>query len=68
MTQKDIVLAAIKRNGSITSMQAYDLGVTRLAAVIFRLREDGHDIVTESETGVTRSGARCVYARYRMVQ
>lgn len=39
MTQKDMVLDYIRDFGSITPMDAFrDLGITRLAAVVCRLR------------------------------
>ena len=46
MTQKDEILAYMKKNNGITTMQAFrHLGITRLSARIFDLKEDGdkHD-------------------------
>ena len=41
-TQADRVLEYIKKFGSITTLQAFrDLGVTRLSARIFELRDRG---------------------------
>ena len=37
-TQPDTVLAFMRDTGGITSMQAYELGITRLSAVIYTLR------------------------------
>lgn len=53
----------------ITQKDAYtvfDAPITRLAAVIFDLREDGHNIITVAEESHNCYGAR-PYARYRLV-
>ena len=40
-----MVLDYIREFGSITPLDAFrDLGITRLSAIVFRLREEGHDI------------------------
>lgn len=60
-SQEDIVLHHMKEYGSITSMQAFEkYSITRLAAVIFNLRQEGWDIAMIRE--VSRSGKR--YGRY----
>lgn len=65
VSQKKMVLDYIREFGSITPLDAFrDLGVTRLAAVIFDLKEDGHDIHTERERGKNRFGQPTRYARY----
>lgn len=65
VSQKKMVLDYIREFGSITPLDAFkDLGVTRLASVIFTLREDGHDIHTEREYGKNRYGQPTRYARY----
>jgi hypothetical protein len=53
VSQKKMVLDYIREFGSITPLDAFkDLGVTRLAAVIFELKEDG------SPRGVHASSTR----------
>lgn len=37
-TQPDTVLAFMRDRGGITSMEAFELGITRLSAVIYTLR------------------------------
>lgn len=65
MSQKKMVLDYIREFGSITPLDGFrDLGVTRLAAVIFELKEDGHAIHTERERGKNRYGHPTMYARY----
>ena len=45
MTQQDMVLNYMRKNGSISSLEAFDeLLITRLSAVIWILRQKGHDI------------------------
>lgn len=66
VSQKQMVLDYITEFGSITPIDAFrDLGVTRLAAKIFELKKDGHDIEKVIETGKNRFGNRTRYARYR---
>lgn len=61
-TQKEQVLNHLKKNGSITTMVAFNrYSITRLSARIWELRHDGYEITTENET---RKGK--TYARYRM--
>ena len=65
VSQKKMVLDYIREFGSITPLDAFkDLGVTRLAAVIFELKEDGHDIHKEREHAFNRYGQKVRYARY----
>lgn len=65
--QKKMVLDYIREFGSITPLDAFkDLGVTRLAAVIFELKEDGHDIHTGRERSENRFGQPTRYARYSL--
>ena len=60
---KDI-LAYLQRNGSITSMEAFEyFHATRLAAVIFNLRKLGYDITTEICNGKNDYGTY-TYAKY----
>lgn len=61
-TQKEQVLNHLKKNGSITTMVAFNrYSITRLSARIWELRKDGYEITTENET---RKGK--TYARYRL--
>ena len=65
VSQKKMVLDYITEFGSITPLDAFrDLGITRLSAIVFRLREEGHDIDKAIETGKNRFGNRTRYARY----
>lgn len=65
MKQTDLVLDYMKKNGSITPRDAWDnLGVSRLAAVIFILKEQGNKITRIMETGVNKFGEETRYGRY----
>lgn len=69
-TQKAQVLAHLKKStkGGITPQVAFErYGIMRLSAVIFKLRKDGHRIVTDDVTGKNRFGHNVRYARYRLV-
>ena len=60
MTQKTNILAHLKSGRGITPLEALDeYGCFRLASVIGRLRNAGHDIVTQTVGGES-------YARYKM--
>ena len=65
VSQKKMVLDYITEFGSITPIDAFrDLGITRLSAIVFNLKEEGHDIDKVIETGKNRFGNRTRYARY----
>jgi hypothetical protein len=65
-SQSKAVHEYLKENGSITPMEALrQLGVMRLAARVFDLRESG--VVIESETVWTkRNGKPVHFARYSL--
>lgn len=63
MTQKERILKFMKTNDGITSMDAFRLGCTRLAARISDLRKQGHHIDTEY---VTANRKR--FARYYLIE
>ena len=68
MTQTEMILNHLRQRGSITPLEAQeDYGIMRLGARIWDLKHAGHSIVTEREEGVNRFGAKCHWARYRMV-
>lgn len=52
LTQYDVILDYLKRNGSITSMEAIkNFSITRLSAIIFMLKKDGYNIESFYKTG-----------------
>jgi biotin operon repressor len=46
-SQNALILAHLKKTGSITPSQASSLGITRLAARIYDLRSQGVDLITD---------------------
>ena len=65
--QQAAVLNYIVQYGSITSMDAFEhLGVTRLASVVYNLRDKGYNIISEPEQVKTRYGATAKIARYSL--
>lgn len=67
MTQNDRILKYMRDFGSISPVEAMqDLGCMRLGARIFELKQAGHAIRREMETGKNRYGETTSYARYRL--
>lgn len=65
MTQNEKVLAYLRENGSISPLEAMEaLGIMRLGARIYDLKEQGADIETRRETKKNRYGVPVTYARY----
>jgi len=66
MTQDEMILKHLQTGQSITPDDAKALyGVSRLAAVIHRLRKN-HSINAHEESCINRFGKRVYFARYRM--
>lgn len=69
MTQRERVLNYVREYGSITSLEAFrDIGCTRLSAVIFDLKAEGHQFEKEWETKKNRWGDNVSFARYKLIQ
>ena len=64
MSQAKEVIEYIRRNGSITTLQAFGLGITRLASRVHDLRQCGVDVQKEMITVQNRRGENCRVARY----
>ena len=67
-SQKSEVLKYLQTHKrGITSLQAINLfGATRLSDIIFRLRQEGWDIITEMITKKNRYGHVTTYACYKL--
>ena len=69
LTQRDHVLNFIKRQGSISSWQAYEcLGVTQLATRISELKKRGFKFRKERVKTITRYGVKTHFDRYFLVE
>ena len=67
--QQERVLNYMQNFGSISSLEAFkDLGVTRLSAVIFCLKQKGYAIGSQTEKCKNRYGEPVHFARYRLVK
>lgn len=60
------VMEKLDKKGSITSQQAFKGGITRLSAIILRLRRNGLKIKTNMISGKDRFGSKCQYAKYTL--
>ena len=64
--QEITVLTHIKQHGSITALQAIELGIYRLSARVYELRKMGHEIVTHTLEMPNRYGTTSKFARYTL--
>lgn len=68
-TQLSIIKQKLENGDRITSMEAFNLGITRLSAIIHVLRHDyGMNILTNTCTTINRYGHVTNYAEYVLVQ
>ena len=68
LSQRDLVVEHLKKNGSITPLLALNLfGIMRLSAIIYDLKKDGYQFKTEIKRTRNRFGARCIYAEYTLI-
>lgn len=65
MTQCQMILNRIEEAGSITTMEAVEMGITRLASRVHDLRKMGHRIVSETVYAKNRYGESIHYAKYK---
>ena len=66
MNQCEKIVFYIQMFGSISSFEAFrDLGITRLSARIYELRNAGYHFDEEFETSKNRFGESVSYKRYR---
>ena len=64
MTQKEIITDFIDLHGSITPLDAFPLGITKLATRVSEMKKDGVIFNTVMEKGKNRHGKPTRYARY----
>lgn len=69
MTQKEKVLQYMNDTGAITPLDAYrEFGIMRLAAVVFKLKEQGYPIETTMRVMRNRYGDKVRFAEYRVAK
>lgn len=67
ITQDDRILRHLLENNGITSWEAIkEYGITRLSAVIFRLRKEGHHIKNEMVYSKNRYNEPVHFVRYKL--
>jgi hypothetical protein len=67
MSQIDRVLSHLKSKGKIQPLEAWrDLGIYRLSAVIYELRQEGYKIATKRVEVVNRFGESAFIAEYSL--
>ena len=64
MSQATDIIEYIRDNGSITTMDAFGLGITRLASRVHELRSFGIGVEKEMVSVLNRKGETCRVARY----
>ena len=67
LNQKQKVMRHLNQYGTITPLDAFrDYGIMRLAAVIFNLKEDGHDILSDMTSSSNRFGEKVNFSEYTL--
>lgn len=66
MTQVQRIIEHIREHGSITPMEGFEMGITRLAARVMDMRRNGIPVITETVESVNRYGEKVRFARYRI--
>ena len=64
MSQAREIIEYVKNHGSITTMEAFGLGITRLASRVHDIKSFGITVNKEMVTVRNRKGEDCRVARY----
>lgn len=64
--QKDRIINFIREFGSITTRDAYRLGITQLGARIDDLQKEGYKFKKDWEIGTNQYGEKTEYKRYAL--
>ena len=68
MTQYEAIIKYIEEHGSITPMEAFPLGITKLATRISEMRKDGMEFKIEPIKRKNRYGKMVRYCKYSFPQ
>ena len=69
MTQNTRLLSYLELNGTIDPLESWEqLGIYRLGARIFDLKNQGYNIQTENKTVLNRFNEGCRVALYRLIK
>ena len=66
MTQNEMILKFLQENGQITTYDAFKMGITRLSARIYELKERGHNIFSERRKYKAMDGKVKQYELYKL--
>lgn len=66
MSQKQEILEYIRNHGSITPMEAFPLGITKLATRVSEMRRDGVEFDIEIIKDKNKNGKPMRYAKYSL--
>lgn len=66
-TQTQRLIKYLAENESINPLKAWsELGIYRLSDTVFRLRNEGYNILTEKLTVKNKFGENCTVANYKL--
>ena len=69
MTQNQMVLDYMRQHNGITSGEAFaHLGITRLSARIYELRDAGYTIINQRCKAPNRYGKTAYFDRYKVIE
>ena len=63
-SQKRLVELMLRAGDRVSSMKMFEFGITRLSAIIYKLRNEGLNIKGENKTCKNRYGNHCTYTEY----
>ena len=66
MTQVQKIIDFMQNHDGITTMDAFGMGITRLASRIHEIRRMGIEIDSKTETAKNRDGETVHFSRYRI--
>lgn len=67
MTQKQRLLDYLYEGNTVTTLDAFrKLGITRISAVVYDLKKDGHNLITERVSVKNRYGEKCSVCRWSL--
>lgn len=65
-TQVQKIIDFMQKHDGITTMDAFGMGITRLASRIHEIRHMGIEIESRTETAKNRDGETVHFSRYRI--
>lgn len=66
MTQHQAIIDYIRKYGSMTPMDAFPLGITKLATRVSEMRKQGIEFDIQMEQDINKNNKTVRYARYRL--